>query len=401
MTADVVIVGGGPAGLAAAIALGQRGVRVLLCEPRPGADKVCGEGVMPSGVRALEHLGVRFDQAQPLRGVRFISAGGAQAEACFREGHGLVVRRPELARALYAELERLPSVTLVGARATNFERSSGAIRVRAGGAVVEGRLLLGADGLSSAVRAWAGLGRARRTARGRWGARQHFAVAGWTDHVEVYFGAGLEAYVSCSGPEQVGVAILWDSARSTLGGGPLLVQRAIKVFPALARRIGAVRPCSAQLAIGPLERRTRARCSEGVLLVGDAAGYCDAITGEGISLALCSAARLAAALDTPLARARAAGRVVSAAELGEVAAGDRQLRRRNQLVTRLLLRLSRHPAALERVLAAFSGEPAIFQHFLSANMGLVSPLRLPPGAALRLVRALFRDPGEAPAVASV
>ena len=391
MIHDVVIVGGGPAGLAAAIALGERDLSVAIAEPRTDGDKVCGEGIMPSGVAALEQLGVLslLEESTALAGIRFIVPGGSSAAARFREGPGLVVRRPELARVLRARLEHVAGVRLVAGRATDFERGARAVRVRVGDTVLQCRLLIGADGLSSTVRRWAGL---ELDARGqRWGARQHFEARPWTDHVEVHFEDGLEAYVSSSSPERVGVTILWHRRRSHLRGGADLVKRAIDLFPVLARRLGAARACTPQLAVGPLERRTRGDSADGVLLLGDAAGYLDAITGEGISLALCSAIASAQPLARALQRARELDRIVSAEELDAAGERHRVLRRRNRLVTRALLALSERPAALSRVVSSFAAEPAVFQHFLSANMGLASPFRLPLGGAIKLLFGLGRS----------
>jgi len=85
-SADVFVVGGGPAGLAAAIAARQRGFDVMLADPNaPGADKACGEGVMPEGVESLARLGVAISaaEARSFHGIRFLQAGiAAEARTC-------------------------------------------------------------------------------------------------------------------------------------------------------------------------------------------------------------------------------------------------------------------------------------------------------------------------------
>src|SRR5689334_25022502 len=92
---DVFVAGGGPAGLAAAIAARRRGLDVTLADgARPPIDKACGEGIMPDGVAAARALGVAVDGV-PFRGIRFRD-GESTAEATFPRGEGLGMRRTEL-----------------------------------------------------------------------------------------------------------------------------------------------------------------------------------------------------------------------------------------------------------------------------------------------------------------
>lgn len=103
---DLLVAGGGPAGLAAAIHATLAGMEAVVVEPRPTpVDKACGEGVMPGGVRALHALGVD-PGGRPLRGIRYLD-GTHSAEAAFRDGHGLGVRRTELHAALRARADGL------------------------------------------------------------------------------------------------------------------------------------------------------------------------------------------------------------------------------------------------------------------------------------------------------
>src|SRR6187431_2241863 len=96
---DLVVVGGGPVGLAAALYAVRSGLTVVVLEPREGAiDKACGEGLMPGGVHALAALGVN-PVGCDLVGIRYV-CGGRQAEADFSGGWGRGVRRTELHTAL-------------------------------------------------------------------------------------------------------------------------------------------------------------------------------------------------------------------------------------------------------------------------------------------------------------
>src|ERR1022692_3090216 len=96
---DLFVIGGGPAGLAAAIAARLKGLTVTLADgARPPIDKACGEGLMPDGLAALRSLGVTLDaaDAQPFRGIRFIdhdaSIESPFPESAFSGGYALGVR---------------------------------------------------------------------------------------------------------------------------------------------------------------------------------------------------------------------------------------------------------------------------------------------------------------------
>ena len=96
---DVFVVGGGPAGLAAAIAARLKGFDVIVADAaQPPIDKACGEGLMPDSFAALRGLGVVLDdieQSFPFRGIRFHGAGVSVA-AAFPEGQGIGIRRTRL-----------------------------------------------------------------------------------------------------------------------------------------------------------------------------------------------------------------------------------------------------------------------------------------------------------------
>lgn len=292
---QVLIVGGGPAGLATAIALRLAGVEAQVFDRRqPPIDKACGEGLMPDGVERLLDLGVQIDPSQSARfyGIRYRDAEFV-AEARFRENYGLGIRRPRLHAAMIRRAEELGvtlnwGVQVLGLTATGIETDRGNI---------EGDWRIGADGLLSRVRGWAGLegtprrrqARASRPARGRFGVRCHFAVSPWTDCVEVHWAEGCEAYVTPVGPDEVGVAFLWSEPGV---GFEALLER----FPSLGRKLrGAIRT-SEVMGCGPLDQRPKGIQIGKVALVGDAAGYRDAITGEGLALAFHQAGALAEAI---------------------------------------------------------------------------------------------------------
>jgi 2-polyprenyl-6-methoxyphenol hydroxylase-like FAD-dependent oxidoreductase len=214
---DVLVVGGGPVGLATAIQCTLAGLSVTVAEPRTApVDKACGEGVMPAAVRRLAALGITPD-GHPLRGIRYLDAGH-QADAPFRRGNGLGVRRTVLHAALAARAAAL-GIPVIPARVASFERHPR--HVTAAG--VEARYLVAADGLHSTIRRLleretpVPRGRGRRAPVPRYGLRRHYRVAPWTDLVEVHWTPGAEAYVTPVSGDVIGIGLLF--ARPVRGRG--------------------------------------------------------------------------------------------------------------------------------------------------------------------------------------
>ena len=264
--ADLLIVGGGPGGLAAALHARRHGLSVIVAEPRPDPiDKACGEGLMPGGLAELKSLDV--DPAgMPFRGIAYVSERG-RAEATFRSGPGLGVRRTTLHAAL-ASRAKERDTDWIRTKVTSVQQDAHGVTA----AGVRAKWLVGADGLHSAVRRAVGIKATAGTPR-RYGVRWHYTVPAWSEFVEVYWSRWGEAYVTPVEPDLVGVAILSR-------GQPDLAW-----FPRLARQLrgaerGQARGC------GPLRQVVSRRVEGRVLLVGDAAGYEDALTGEGVSLAV-------------------------------------------------------------------------------------------------------------------
>jgi len=357
---DVVVVGGGPAGLAAAIGAAKQGLSVVLLErealPR---DKACGEGVMPPGVAVLERLGVMGrippSETSPIRGVRYVQEDGRVLEGRLPGAGGLGIRRTALSRAL---LEQAVAVG-VDVRAKTAVRAhcreSESVAVETDGGILRARILVAADGLHSPLRRAEGLDASVRGPR-RFGLRQHFARAPWTDFVEVHLSDGAEAYVTPCGPARVGVAYLWsDGTVDRRAGLPHLLER----FPRLRGRLRGVPADSESRGAGPFRQKARAWVRDRFVLLGDAAGYVDAITGEGVSIALVSAEALASCLPET---ARAGGRPHSFSPYLRTSG---RAFRTYAWTARTVLALARHPRLRRLALTGLSTQPRTFPWLLA------------------------------------
>ena len=283
---DVLVVGGGPAGLMAAIHAASAGLDVAVVERRRGPhDKACGEGLMPEALRRLRSVGVD-PVGVDFHGIRYVDPRRSVA-ARFASGAGRGVRRTVLHQALLERCSEL-RIPITTAQVPTVEVRPDVVEA----AGVRARYLVAADGLHSGIRAQLGLA---RPVGGpvRFGLRRHFRVPPWTDLVEVHWSARSEVYVTPVGDDLVGVAVL--------GGRPLSYDDELAAVPELGRRLAGSPAAGPLLGAGPLHQRTARRVHGRVLLVGDAAGYVDALTGEGLTLAFtCADAAIAAvAADDP------------------------------------------------------------------------------------------------------
>lgn len=372
---DVLVVGGGPAGLSAAIVLAGCELKTLVCEQkRLPVDKPCGEGLMPTGLADLDRLAVKRHLAKgdyfPFSGIRYIAPSGQAVQAAFKEGPGWGIPRPNLSAALLRRALEIDGLEIrQDAPVRPGDRlKDGRILANVGGEPVAARLLVGADGLNSSVRRWAGL-QGRPQPRQRWGARQHFRIHPWSEYVEVYWKGGLEAYITPCGEQLVGVAFLWDRKRyPRLPGGKDLIPCLLAAFPELKARLERASPNDVPRAIGPLQRTVTGPVADGVLLIGDAGGYLDALTGEGISLATAQALALAETVAPRLRMAQ--GPCLSKQDLTAYAHASQVITRPYYRLTRLALFLSRHPALVDGAIRLLARQPELFQRLLSANMGL-------------------------------
>ena len=277
---DLIVVGGGPVGLGTAIEAALAGMTVTVFERRAATvDKACGAGLMPPARAALARLGVE-PAGRPFHGIRYLTPS-ARAEARFRAGPGVGVRRTVLSAALSARAAEVGVARVEGVAGPPVQ-GDGWVQVSG----IRGRWLVAADGLHSPIRRSSGLD---RPAPGppRYGQRRHYRVAAWSDLVEVHWSATCEAYVTPVGDDLVGVAVLAGRTGPRARDDDWLAG-----FPLLARRLAGAQPVGGVLGAGPLRQRSTRRVAGRVLLAGDAAGYVDALTGEGIAVGLLGAREL-------------------------------------------------------------------------------------------------------------
>ncbi|MGH3503627.1 MAG: NAD(P)/FAD-dependent oxidoreductase [Nocardioidaceae bacterium] len=327
---DLVVAGGGPVGLATALYARRAGLSVVVVEPREGPiDKACGEGLMPGAVAALAALGVH-PPGRPLGGIRYTD-GQRTVEAEFSSGAGRGVRRTGLHQAVSDAVERA-GIPVLRRPVDAVSQDADTVQVDD----VRARYLAAADGLHSPVRRRLGLSLPTRSTP-RYGLRRHFAVEPWTGLVEVHWGRGVEAYVTPVADDLVGVALL-TSRRAGF-------EEQLRQFPALQARLPGCAATSARGA-GPLRQRARCRVVGRVLLVGDAAGYVDALTGEGISVGL--------------ATARALVTCVAADRPGDYERMWRRASRRYRWLTEALLWSRNRPLLAPQIVPAARRLPRVF-----------------------------------------
>jgi len=345
---DVFIIGGGPAGLAAAIAARRRGFDVTVADrSEPPIDKACGEGIMPDGVAAAAALGISLAGAgaQPFRGIRFCDRDLA-VEAPFPQGVGFGMRRTALHELMVERAAEAGVRLMWGASVTGIDHDG----VRVAGELLRARWIVGADGGNSVVRRWAGLDACVRDGR-RYGFRRHFSVAPWSHFMEIHWGEGCQLYVTPVGGAEVCVVLISRDHR-------LRLDHVLPRFPLLARRLAAAGARSSERGGVSASRRLERVCRGNIALVGDASGSVDAITGEGLCLLFQQAVALADSL--------------AAGDLHPYQAAHRRLGRRPELMAGLMLLLDRRASLRSRMLHAFAARPRLLSRMLALHVGELS-----------------------------
>jgi menaquinone-9 beta-reductase len=350
---DVFVIGGGPAGLAAAIAACNKGFRVTLADgSQPPIDKACGEGLLPDTLAALGELGVevRASEGFSVQGIRFVG-GKSQVAASFPGGQGIGMRR----RVLHQRLVERASACGVHFRWNTPVAGICSEGVMLTNGLVPARWIVGADGIGSRVRKWSGLNPPVRAGR-RYAARRHYRIRPWSNFMEVHWGENAQAYVTPVGSEEVCLVLI---SRGTGTDFDSIDAE----FPELSRRLANAALVGAERGAVTMMQKLRRVYRGHVALIGDASGSVDAITGEGLRLGFRQAAALADAL--------------AVGNLRSYQAAHRGLSLRPVLMGRLMLMLDGRSALRERVLRALARDSDLFARLLAIHVGGASS----PGTA--------------------
>lgn len=393
---DVLVVGGGVAGATTARLLAEAGHQVIVLDratfPR---DKPCGEGVMPTGVRLLDQLGVLTNipkgQGHTLRGVGFVVNGRDRVRGDFPDvgggfNRGLGIKRLVLDHHLLEHARSHPRVEVhEGEPATKTVWPPGRLaEVSTPSAHYRARVVVGADGARSLVRRWLGL-ELPRGRRRRYGMRAHFSFRDsrtLEDYVTVYCDSGAECYITPVSDTELEVALLVERSRMALfaGGHEAAFDAYLRSLPHLRSAVEGGQRTSAVLACGPFDVRARSRVADRAILVGDAGGYLDPITGEGIALALQSACWAAEVVDAALRCDDLSARRLTPYHMRL----ERALRH-YKILTRTLLYLIRHDRLAAFIFRRLARCPELYSSLLAINCGVRSFMDLHPSDLFRFL----------------
>jgi menaquinone-9 beta-reductase len=361
----VLIAGGGVGGACLAILLGRSGVEVELFErgtfPR---EKPCGEGLMPAGVEALERMGLASAVGgAPFFGVRYLfprfkleghfpSRNGKR-----REGRGQ--RRLLLDEVLFNAAKNTPGVSArtsvnVDAPVVENGRVTGLI---VDGTVRRSDLVVAADGLASPIRKALGLDLPMR--RRRFGLRMHYRMKPGSEQspwVDVFPRRGYELYVTPLPEGEVLVAALVESGRLN-GAAEREFTRWVNAEPELADRLRGAEQISPLAGCSPLGARASCGVVPGAVLLGDAAGCVDPITGSGMAQAIATAELL----STYVAQKQ----LSEEAWMWKFERERHAMLRGREIVTTAILWLARHPWTAAGAFQAMRATPYVFSHIVS------------------------------------
>jgi flavin-dependent dehydrogenase len=343
---DVFVVGGGPAGLVAAIAARQQGLSVMVAD---GADhpidKPCGEGLIPETQAALARLNIQIPESEgyPFRGIRFLQRE-SQVQAQYPSGHGMGIRRTILHEILVAKAEECGVELQWKTPVAGIERDSVKLRHES----VTAQWIVGADGSGSRVRRWSGLDATVRRHQ-RFASRRHYRVEPWTEYMEIYWGQRSQAYVTPVSQDEVCIVVLAEN------GQDANFAESLENWPELKDRLANAelgsRERGAITSMHSLQKVYRGN----VALVGDASGSVDAITGEGLRLAFCQAIALAEGMKR--------------GDLREYQRLHRHIAKLPTTMGNLLLMLGRHAVVRQRAIKSLANKPELFAKFLAIHVG--------------------------------
>lgn len=363
---DVVVVGAGPAGALSALLLARAGWRVRVFDrarfPRP---KLCGDTLNPGAMGVLaRHLPVAPVRALgiPLRGMRLSGPDGAVVDTAYPDGiAGVSVTRAVFDAWLLSEARRAGAIVEEGVTVSGVASSGGqvtgvSLRLHGSTGVHRARLVIGADGRRSALGAALGLARAPRRPR-RWalGAYAEGVAGVQPDRGEMHVRGRRYLGIAPvpSGLANVCLVVPYAEARRIAGDPAGTILAAARADRVTAERFAGASIAAVPAVLGPMAVEVSLPGAPGLLLAGDAAGFVDPMTGDGLRLALSGAECVAAVADAVLA-----GRLDAAAAPAVLAKRRRAALGRKRLFDRAIRTLVDAPAAITLATALTRWWPA-------------------------------------------
>ncbi len=310
----------------------------------PPIDKACGEGLMPDSIEVMGRLGISIpaETGSRFRGIRFTD-GQSSVTADFPSGMGVGLRRTALHSLLVRRAEELGIKLAWGAR--DVRLASGGVSI--GGQCLRSKLIVAADGQNSLLRRQAGLHDATAEQR-RYGFRQHYRIAPWSPYMELHWGPNCQVYITPVAADEVCVAsISRDPA--------MRLDSALTFFPELRSRLSGALTASSERGALSVSRVLRRVYKDNLVLLGDASGSVDAITGEGMCVAFKQSLELAGAAH--------------AGDLSRYQLRHTRLGRRPRAMSALMLLLDRRPSFQRRALSSLARHPSVFASLLAIHVG--------------------------------
>ena len=298
--ADVLVIGGGPAGSAAAVTLARAGARVRLIDravfPR---HKLCGDTLNPGALSILDRLGVGDDVracALPITGMT-VTGPGAEVSADYPDGlRGMSVTRRCLDQLLLNAAADAGACVETGVGVSepvlDNDRVVGVRLAVRGRDVLRAPVVIAADGRGSRLAAGLNLSSYASTPR-RWAFGAYFSnVTRMSARGEMHIRRGVYIGVAPLPGGLTNVSVVLDglvpakSGHYSRADQQMIVRRALNADAVLRDRFAVATQVSPVTVLGPLAVNARAAGCSGLLLAGDAAGFVDPMTGDGLRFAL-------------------------------------------------------------------------------------------------------------------